>query len=84
MNALRDYLYRNVYPCPAIGTEVTRAKKLLRELFHYLIAHPTEEILQADPNDSIERRTADFVAGMTDEYAFELYTRLLLPSPWPA
>ena len=84
MNALRDHLYREVYPCPAIDVEVARAKKMLRELFEYLLKHPTEEILHGDPEDSLERRTADFVAGMTDEYAFELYTRLLLPSPWPA
>lgn len=84
MNALRDYLYREVYPCPAIDNEIHRAKKLLRELYDYLLKHPSEEILHADPEDSLERRTADFVAGMTDEYAFELYTRYLLPSPWPA
>ena len=84
MNALRDYLYREVYPCPAIDNEIRRAKKLLRELYDYLLKHPSEEILHADPEDSLERRTADFVAGMTDEYAFELYTRYLLPSPWPA
>lgn len=84
MNALRDYMYREVYPCPAIDNEVSRAKKLLHELFQHLLKHPTDEILHGDPADSPERRTADFVAGMTDEYAFELYTRLLLPSPWPA
>lgn len=84
MNALRDYLYREVYPCPAIDSEIHRAKKLLRELYDYLLKHPSEEILHGDPEDSLERRTADFVAGMTDEYAFELYTRYLLPSPWPA
>ena len=84
MNALRDYLYRHVYPCPAINNEVLRAKKLLHELYDYHLRHPNEEILHADPEDSLERRTADFIAGMTDEYAFELYTKLLLPSPWPA
>lgn len=84
MNALRDHLYREVYPCPAIETGIARAKKMLRELFEYLLKNPTEEILAGDPEDSLERRTADFVAGMTDEYALALYTRLMLPSPWPA
>lgn len=84
MNALRDHLYREVYPCPAIERGIVRAKKMLRELFEYLLAHPNEEILAGDPADSPARRTADFVAGMTDEYALALYTRLMLPSPWPA
>ena len=34
------------------------------------------------PEDALERRLVDYVAGMTDEYAFRLYQRLLLPVPW--
>ena len=82
MNALREYLYREVYPCPAIDDEITKAKNVLQELYAYLIAHPAREILSGDPGDSLERRTVDFVAGMTDEYALQLYEQLLLPAPW--
>ncbi len=81
-NELRDFLFREVYPCEAITQEMDRASKVLRELYHHLLAHPVEEILKADESDSIERRTVDFVAGMTDEYAMNLYQRLLLPWPW--
>jgi dGTPase len=83
-NELRDFLFREVYPCEAIVLEMDRASKVLRELYFHLLANPVEEILRADPEDSIERRTVDFVAGMTDEYAMSLYQRLLLPSPWKA
>jgi len=83
MNSLRDYLYREVYPSPRINGEIVKAKKMLRELYEHLLKHPVEEIERADPEDSLERRTADFVAGMTDEYALNLYHELLLPSPWP-
>ncbi|MBI2421866.1 MAG: deoxyguanosinetriphosphate triphosphohydrolase [Candidatus Hydrogenedentes bacterium] len=80
MNALRDYLYAEVYPHPAIDREIQKAKGMLRELYHHLIASPSPEILQGRQEDSIERRTVDFVAGMTDEYALELYRRLRLPT----
>ena len=83
-NELRDFLFREVYPCEAIVLEMDRASKVLRELYFHLLANPVEEILRADQEDSIERRTVDFVAGMTDEYAMSLYQRLLLPSPWKA
>lgn len=82
MNALRDYLYREVYPCEAIDAEIRRAKKLLRDLYLHLLAHPTAEIAEGDPADDTARRTVDFVAGMTDEFAIELYRDLLLPAPW--
>ncbi len=81
-NELRDFLFREVYPCDVINVEMDRASKVLRELYYYLLEHPVEEILRADESESIERRTVDFVAGMTDEYAISLYQRLMLPSPW--
>jgi dGTPase len=82
LNELRDYLYRELYPCEQIDSEIRKAKRVLRSLYDYLLEHPTEEILEGDPEDSIERRTIDFVAGMTDEFAMNLYQRLLLPNPW--
>ena len=82
MMILREYLYREVYPSAAINTEISRAENLLRELFAYLIENPCEEILNGDPDDSLERRTVDFVAGMTDDFALRLYAELLMPSHW--
>ena len=32
--------------------------------------------------DSLERCVCDFLAGMTDRYAFNLYEKLFLPLPW--
>lgn len=82
MNALRDYLYTRVYPCDAIEAEISKARAMLRNLYYHLLEHPTEDILQGDPEDSLERRTVDFFAGMTDNYALHLFDRLLLPAPW--
>jgi dGTPase len=79
---LRDFLYRDVYPCPAIDREIRKAEGVLRALYMDLLERPTEEILNGCPGDSIERRTVDFVAGMTDEFAMDLYRRRLLPRPW--
>ena len=81
---LRAYLYKNLYPCEAINREIEKAKRILRELFFHLLEHPTKESSAGDPADPIERRTADFVAGMTDPYALELYRELFFPESWPA
>lgn len=82
MNALRDFMYREVYPCEAIDGEIRKAKRLLRELYFYLLEYPVDDILEGDPNDSLERRTVDFAAGMTDEFALKLYQSLFFPKPW--
>ena len=81
---LRSYLYKNLYPCEAISKEINKAKKLLKELYLHLLEHPTKESAAGDPNDSVERRTVDFIAGMTDPYALQLYSHLFFPESWPA
>ena len=81
---LRAYLYANLYPCPAINREIEKAKKLLRELYYRLLEEPTKESAAGDPEDSLERRTVDFIAGMTDSYALHLYSSLFFPDSWPA
>jgi dGTPase len=32
--------------------------------------------------EPVERLAIDFIAGMTDRYALNLYARLFLPKPW--
>ncbi len=82
MMALRAYLYEQVYPCEAIDREVRKARSLVRELYRQLVDAPLPESLAGDPEDSLERRTVDFLAGMTDDYALRLYGRLFLPARW--
>lgn len=82
MILLRNYLYAEVYPCEEIHREIRKAENMLARLYEYLVNHPPEEVLREESNDPMERRIADFVAGMTDEYALQLYERLLLPAPW--
>jgi len=82
MNALRDYLYVELYPCAAINDEIRKAKNVVREIYLRLLAQPMQDLIEGDPADSLERRAVDFVAGMTDEYALALFTRMVLPAPW--
>lgn len=81
-NALRAYMYASVYPCDAINREIVKATSLLRQLYEHLAAHPSEESAAGPPEDSVERRTVDFVAGMTDFYALRLYEELFFPKAW--
>jgi len=79
MVELRDYLYHNVYPSEAIESEIRKARRIVRELYLHLLEHPTDDILNGRSEDTLERRTVDFVAGMTDEYAIRLHRKLLQP-----
>ncbi len=79
---LRLHLYTYLYPCETISREIRKAQKILRELYDYLIANPTPETPPPRPEDPEGRNVVDFVAGMTDDFALQLYERLFFPAPW--
>ncbi len=79
---LRDFLYQTVYLSPRAVEEVDKAKKILSDLFRYLLDHPDDYIKPYPKGDSVERRGADFVAGMTDLYAMALFEKFFFPRSW--
>ncbi len=82
MRELREFLYNRVYPCEAIESEIRKARRVVRELYLYLLENPNDDIRNGRQEDTLERRTVDFVAGMTDEYAIRLHRTLLQPRSW--
>ena len=83
INALRNYLYTHVYPSEPINREIGKAKKILNELYGYLMDHPEGRVPDYPHEDDLERRVVDVIAGMTDHYALELYQQLFFPESWP-
>jgi dGTPase len=83
--ALRDWLFRYVYQAASVTDDFYKASHVLRELFGYFVAHPAELIGfggRKGADDAVDVAVADFLAGMTDRYAMNLYQRLFLPQPW--
>ncbi len=83
--ALRDWLYANVYRIRSVHEDFVKASRILRELFLYFVANEDELVQYGGRRmngDAVEVSTADFLAGMTDRYAINLYHRLFLPQPW--
>jgi len=81
LEGLREFMFEHLYLTPAVRNEFEKAQRLLTKLFDWVLAHP-EEFLDLKSEEPIERLTIDFVAGMTDRYAINLYERLFVPRPW--
>lgn len=86
--ALRDFLFERVYEAPALRAEFARAQDLLAALWHDL--HRNQEEFRArfwprgvPQDEGLSRAVTDFLAGMTDRYALQLYKDRLLPRAWP-
>jgi len=84
---LRDFLYERVYDSTIVHTDFIKAKRLLEDLYQFFIDNPAtfrERYYQSYLDTaSLEQNVCDFIAGMTDRYAFSLYEKIFLPQPWP-
>ncbi len=75
LEALRTYMFDNMYLTPAVRGEFEKAQRMLTALFEYVTAHP-EQFFGDAPKESIDQLALDFLAGMTDRYAIREYRRL--------
>ncbi len=91
MMKLRKFLYDNVYRAPQVHKEFEKARKILYDLYIYFIKNEEafskekamlfeEKIKLREKNTPYERMVCDFIAGMTDRYAMNLYTKIFMPS----
>lgn len=83
---LRAFLFANVYRNPEAKGEETKAKDLVAWLFEFYMEHPEEmpalfqKMLEKDGRK--DRIVADYVAGMTDEYAIMKFRYYKIPKDW--
>lgn len=82
---LRKFLFDNVYYNPKAKREEVKAMELLHSLFDYFVRYPQKMpgfYFENTKNEPIERCVCDYIAGMTDRYAIDLYKELFIPQVW--
>ncbi len=84
-NELNAFMFHSVYLNPMAKGEEGKAQKLIYSLFEYFIKHPeklSEEFQEIWRKEGRERAVCDYIAGMTDAYAVEMYQDLFIPKSW--
>ena len=81
LEELRRYMFDTMYFSERVKREVEKAQQLVTKLFETVVANP-EEYLDVKSEEPIERLAVDFIAGMTDRYAINLYEKLFVPKPY--
>ena len=82
---LRAFMFERVYRNPVAKGEERKAKDMLKRLYEYYVTHPEALPEDFQPQlsfDGMERTVCDYIAGMTDNYAVDTYTRLFIPAGW--
>lgn len=82
---LHAFLFKRVYYNPVAKQEEHKAKLLIKTLYTHFISHPAllpEEYLAIAEKEDIHRAVCDYISGMSDSYAVNLYQELFIPKGW--
>jgi dGTPase len=77
--ALRKFLYQNVYYHPRVAEVNRRACEMLRRVFETYLADPDrlgEGAIRRVEKEGLHRTVCDYIAGMTDRYVMEEFARI--------
>jgi len=74
---IKDFLSRNMYNNKKVVINTNKCRVIIKNLFNYLLQNP-KKFIKKDyfKNQQKERVIADFIAGMTDRYAMNLYKKI--------
>lgn len=76
---LRNFLFEKVYLRPEKEKEREKIEKILITIFNHLKKNPEKYLNSYPEEDSVERRAIDFIAGMTDRFALNLFESIIIP-----
>lgn len=82
---LRSFMFKSVYTNPAAKQEEGKAELLIRKLYSYFKENFSKlpDIYRNIAEEAdIDRAVCDYISGMSDEYAVDLYTELFVPKFW--
>ena len=84
VDALNDFMFSSVYLNPFAKREEKKVPGLIEGLYAYLKKpeHCPEDMRPIAEAEGYERAACDYIAGMTDHYAVELYSSLFIPHSW--
>jgi len=80
---LKEFLMRNLYRHYRVVRMISKAQRVVRDLFRLYMSEPAQLpphiVARWERGEEQARVIADYIAGMTDRFAFEEYRKLFDP-----
>ena len=83
-NHLHTFMFSSVYTNPSAKKEEEKVPNLIEVLYHYMKdpSHLPEPFCNIAEQEGCEQAACDYIAGMTDQYAVQLFEMLYIPRSW--
>ena len=83
--SIHSFMFERVYSSPQAKSEEKKIPDLVARLFEYYkkhteLLHPVMQ--QIAENEGVDRAVCDYIAGMTDQYAIQMYREFFVPKRW--
>ena len=82
---LHAFMYEYLYFNPKAKSEESKVDGMLTALFEYYVKNPDKlpaEYALIRERDGVDTAVCDYIAGMTDNFALEMYHELYVPRSW--
>lgn len=82
---LHEFMFSEVYLKGDAKYEERKIPDFIGTMYTYFVKHPDrmpEENKKIARQFSVERAVCDYIAGMTDQYAIEIFNLLFIPHSW--
>lgn len=82
---LHSFMFETVYLSPKAKAEEKKVPELVYKLYNYFCNHTEklENFLQIiAEKEGVDRAVCDYIAGMTDHYAIEVFENIYIPHNW--
>ena len=85
MEEFREFMFRNIYHSAELEADRKKAQYIIHKLYEHFMVHPQglpQEYLEREEKWGLEVTIVDYIAGLTDLYAVNLFEKLFIPSKW--
>lgn len=82
---LHTFMFCEVYRNPVAKGQEGKAVAMVQQLYRYFTEHTDQlprEYQKVLEEEGYRRAACDYIAGMTDRYAVDVYTNLFVPYSW--
>lgn len=83
--ALHKFMFDSVYRNPKCKSEESKAQAMIAELYKYYVEHLEEMpalYINLAYKYGVDQAVCDYISGMSDGYAVDLFTQLFVPAAW--
>ena len=82
---LHKFMFDEVYLKGHAKSETQKIPEFINSLYKYFVRNPNEmpiEMQDIAQRYSVERAVCDYISGMTDKYAIEIFNSIFIPHSW--